>query len=165
MNQRGFVIPSFFLSPTGIMAAVIAALALTNFITYKLWRSEVAEYAQFRTDVETQSALLRAEAERDKAESERVSADAARGWIASVEYWKSRADRIVTVRLPASCGQGTLPIVSEPAARTEPAVEESRPSASVDVAECEARLNEAIKDAAQLEHLRRWVADQREVGK
>jgi hypothetical protein len=161
MNQRGFFLPPFFMSPTGIMTLVIAALLLSNFITYKLWRSEAAEYAQFRTDVETQSALLKAEAERAKAESERISADAAKAWAAV------RANRRGTfiVRVPANCDSSGLRSVPAAAPGTDaPAVESGvGATRTVTAEQCQAIANNAIYDAAQVRHLQEWARKQHEV--
>ena len=153
MKQRGFILPSFFLSPTGMLTATVAVLTLTNFITYKLWRSEVEEYAQFKSEVVATQNALAAEAERRRIASEQATRDAAEGWKGAVDYWKSRAGGIVTVRVPVGC-EGGMRAVLGTAPGAGHASAEPAPSTVVDAAQCETLLNNAVLDAAQVEHLR-----------
>ena len=160
-NQRGFIIPPFLLSPTGIMATAIAVLCFTNFVTYKLWRSEVAEYAQFKTDVVTQSEILKAEAERAKAESGRISAEADAKWKDA----RSKPHRTITVRVPTDCNKASLRPVPFATGLANAGSTESAASTEVDVAQCETIANNAVVDAAQVLHIQSWIKQQHEVRK
>ena len=111
---------------------------------------------------ELQSAL---ELERASAEARArdVNARTAEGWSAAVDYWR-RNPRIVRVQSP-NC---PLPV---PAATglTAPTSAESglgaTPDVVITVEQCEARINAAVLDAAQLTILQDWIKQQHEASK
>jgi hypothetical protein len=154
MNQRGFILPS----PTMIMAGVIIALSLSNVILFKLYRSEVNEYAQFKVDVSAQQVALAREAERAKAESERINADTVAGLRASLERLRAGAGRIV-VRVPTDCGTTGLRPVPTSTSGLDAATVEREVSAQ----QCEAIANNAVFDASQMMWLQDWARKQSEV--
>jgi hypothetical protein len=154
MNQRGFILPS----PTMIMAGVILALSISNVIFVNLYRSTADEYAQFKADVSAQQVALAREAERAKAESERVNADTVAGLRASLERLRAGAGRI-TVRVPTDCNPASLRPVSTAAEGLDAATTERVVSAQ----QCEAIANNAVFDASQMMWLQDWVRKQHEV--
>lgn len=158
--QRGFVIPGFLLSPSGIMATLIVVLSLSNVLFFKLWQGKADELAEYRANVVAQQQALAAEAARAKDESDRISRDTAAGWAAAVE-WHRRNGGAIRVR--SDCNPATLRPV--PAASGEPTVSPVQQGfgTELDVAQCETRVNGAVFDAAQLIWLQEWVRKQHEV--
>lgn len=154
------LIPPFLLSPTGIMGIAIGVLMLTNLITYNLWQGAADDFSNFKSSVETQTKLLRAEADRAKAESEKLSVEADAAWRIA----RDNKSRTIRVR-PDNCGAGAMRTVSTPAAKPDAAPIEQESSSTVDVARCEEIANSAIVDAAQLIHLQQWIKDQHEVNR
>lgn len=118
------------------------------------------ELDRLKTEYATASAEADAEAARIGAAQARLDAETADGWAAAVDYWRTQpvADR---VRVITPVCPGTVPAVSGAAGKpAQSYVEESRPGATVDAAECEARLNAAVVDAAWIEHVKEWVRKQ-----
>ena len=113
--------------------------------------------------------LFRSEqAERDakhlRAEQERVTRDVSVAWADALAY--SREHPVVRV-LPARCDsrQGT----TLPATGLKPDVPTAEPGLgrgiSIAVEDCEARLNNAAQDAAQVLMLQRWITQQHELSR
>ncbi len=162
MNQRGFFIPPFLLSPTGIMGALIVALSASNLLFYKLWQNKADEYANFRAEIVSQQQALRAEADRAKAESDRITAEVSDSWSRALDWANSHPP---VVRVRGACdptGLRPIPAPSEGTAVT-PVQQGFGTPRDVAVEECEARINGAVFDAAQLMHLQSWVQRQHEV--
>lgn len=161
MNQRGFVIPSFLLSPTGVMAATIILLSVSNVLFFKLWRDEIHEYVQYKADVSAQQQILKDQTDRARSESERVATETAAGWSAAMDYLRRHP---VTVRVPTDCNSsGLRPIPGTTGQFTQPRIEEPGPRTEIDIAECESRINAAVEDAAWIEHVKAWVKQQHEI--
>jgi len=146
MNQRGFVLPS----PTMLMAAVIIGLSISNVILFKLYRSEVNEYAQFKAEVHAnQVAILR------ENEQKQAAADAA--LLAVSESWKRALDhsrRNPPVRvLHSNCDSGTGTQVTGTGLKPDATAVAGLSSATVDASRCEELINAGVRDAAQVLHL------------
>jgi len=158
----GFVIPSFLLSPTGIMGALIVALSASNLLFYKLWQNKADEYANFRAEIVVQQQALRDEADRAKAESDQITADVSVAWSDALAWANSHRP---VVRVRGACDPSGLRPVPTPSEGTFVGPVQPGFSAPRDVAveECEARINGAVFDAAQLMHLQSWVQRQHEV--
>jgi hypothetical protein len=154
MNQRGFILPS----PTMIMAGVIIALSLSNVILFKLYRSEVNEYAQFKADVSAQQVALAREAERAKAESDRINADTVAGYRAALDRLRAGSGRI-TVRVPAHCDPSGL----RPVPTAAQGIDASAAEREVSPEQCASIANNAVFDASQMMWLQDWVRRQHEV--
>lgn len=154
MNQRGFILPSPFL----ISLAAAGFLLLTTILFYNLWQGSKDELNNFKSSVETQTKLLRAEAERAKAQSEKLSAEANANWLAARDV----KPRVIRVR-PDNCSTGAVRTIPATTAKPDAAPIEQESSSTVNVARCEEIANSAIVDAAQLIHLQQWIKDQHEV--
>jgi hypothetical protein len=85
--------------------------------------------------------------------------NAADGWSAAVA-WHRGNPRLVRVRESAPCSSGEVPGTAATADEPDaPATEQGYGTTIIDAAECEARVNNAILDAAQVMHLQRYVTD------
>ena len=118
------------------------------------------ELELLKQEYATASKAAELEAERIRSEAAETNAATAEGWAAAVDYWRTQpvADR---VRVITPVCPNPVSAVSKPAGESgEPHVGEHRPGAVVDVAECEARLNAAVLDAAWIEHVKVWVKKQ-----
>lgn len=80
MNQRGFVIPSFLLSPTGIMGVAIVMLSISNVVLFKLWKGAVNEYATYVAEVDAAQKRIADENARRIAEAEAATKDVSIAW-------------------------------------------------------------------------------------
>ena len=144
-------------------AAVAAILLVSHTSAFFIGRDHGSQkYYDFKSAVEAEQAQLKADADAARVESERVARDSADGWGAAVDYWRNHP-RTVTVRVPATCDSTGLRSVPTAAPGLDAAAVEQGHSSEVDVAECEARLNNAVRDAAQLIHLQNWAVKQHEV--
>jgi hypothetical protein len=85
MTERGFVIPSFLLSPTVIIvAAVIGALSISNVLLFKLWKGEVKDHATYIAQVDAAQAEI---ADRNAArvrEADEATRAVVEGWDRAV---------------------------------------------------------------------------------
>ena len=134
----------------------IAAVGIA-IITFFIGRENgLSKYYDLQSAVELERAAAEARAEA-------INADTAKGWAAAVDYWR-RNPRIVRVQSP-NC---PLPVPNTTGLTTG-ASEEPRFGATSDVVltveQCEARINAAVLDAAQLTILQAWIKQQHEAAK
>jgi hypothetical protein len=159
--QRGFVFPPLLLSPTGIMGMAIAVLLLTNFITYSLYKSEVAAYAQFKADVLTQQEQIRIENERKLAKLSDLNKQATEGWKSALDALGKRGPiRVQPTRCP-----GVMPAISVAPRAADAATKEPAADRTVTVEACELIANNAVIDTVQLVMLQEWILKAREATK
>ena len=117
------------------------------------------ELELLKSEYATASKAAELEAERIRAEAVDTNAATAAGWAAAVDYWRNVDDGRVRVVTPV-CPDSVPAIPGAAGESGKSHVEEHRPGAEVDVAECEARLNAAVLDAAWIEHVKQWVRKQ-----
>lgn len=148
-------VKGFIATPFSIALAAIAVLVITNVITFKLYRSAEHELANFKAQVVAAQEQARIEAERKRAEAERLVAQVSQSWADALEYARAHP-RVVRVLQPASdCGTG------QEAASTIQGTDEASATgqlgATIDAAKCEAIANMGIVDAAQVLHLQAYI--------
>ena len=148
MKQRGFVLPS----PSIVMAAFIVALSISNIVFIKLYANEVSDYAEYRTNVETQMELLRIERDKKQSEAKRTIADVSRSWASALDHVRRNANRVVRVQQP-KCDSGSGTEAPRPVEGTDATASTGLPSTTVDASRCEELINLGVRDAAQVLHL------------
>ena len=98
MNQRGFVLPSFLLTPTGILAAIVVLLSVTNVIFFLLYNSKVEEHAEYVANIEAASAQAQAENARKERLAAQATIDVANQYADAMgtlaRDYNSRLDRV-----------------------------------------------------------------------
>ena len=117
------------------------------------------ELELLKQEYATASKAAELEAERIRAEAAEVNAETVEGWAAAVDYWRNVDDGRVRVVFPV-CPDSVSAVPGAAGESVESHVSEHRLGAEVDVAECEARLNAAVLDAAWIEHVKLWVKKQ-----
>lgn len=150
MNQRGFVIPPFLLSPTGIMAVLIVALSLSNVIFISLYRSTTNEYAKFQADVLATNEQIGIDNERKQTEAERAVLDVSVSWKRALDY--SRRNPVVRVLQP-HCDSGTSAQATGTGLKPDGTAVAGLSSTAVNAPRCEELINRGVQDAAQVLHL------------
>ena len=154
--------------PTQYMLLGIAALvaASVGFGYVKGVNHEADRHTEYVRQVTEANAKLEAENARIKRETKRINKETTAGWAAAVDHLRSRP--AIRVRGGADCHPAesrTLPASpqeSEPDARERgPGPERSAPT-EIPLEQCAARLNNAVKDAAQVMWLLDWAAGVRE---
>ena len=155
-----FIPTPYKLIGLAIGAAIIFALGYL-----KGHDSANEKHIAYKTEVAAQQAILEANAEKARVDTQRLAADTAAGWSAAVDYWRNRSGRVVRVQPPAGCDQTGLRPLPSTTGLTPPTGSELELGAAVSVAveQCEALLNKAVMDAAMLTHLQEWVKQQHEV--
>lgn len=150
--------------PTPYMLLALAALVAVAYGKGRL--DEADRHTEYVRRITEENAKLEAKNAQTVRESKRINAETVAGWSAAVDYLRANP---VRVRRPDSY-QSPVPAVSGSAGSTEPATGERRPgagsgeAAEVSLAECQARLDSAVKDAAQVMWLLDWATRQREAG-
>lgn len=156
MNQRGFVLPAFFLSPTGIAASAAAIFLASAVIFYILWQGAKDDFMEYKANVLAEQKQLEADAAEARLLSERVIADVSESWSRALDY--SRRNRVV--RVQSNCDPYSLRPVPSTGLKADATAIEYRPSTVLDASECEDRLNKAVVDAAQVIHLQAFIKGQ-----
>lgn len=154
--------------PTPYMLLALAALVAgaIGFGYVKGRSAEADKHTEYVRKITEANAKLEAKNAQIMQESKRINAETVAGWSAAVDYLRANP---VRVRRPDG-HQPPVPAVSGSAGSTEPATGERRPgagsgeAAEVPLAECQARLDSAVKDAAQVIWLLDWATRQREAG-
>lgn len=147
------------------LAAILAALAGSHIYAYFLGRDHGNEkYLAYKSQVEAQQALLAEEAKRREEEQIRIHRDTADAWASALDHAR-RSPRLVTVRVPADCSASFVPALPSAGLRPDGAAPQPGLGAVVDASECEARLNNAVIDAAQVIHLQNFIQLQHEASK
>lgn len=154
--------------PTPYMLLALAALVAgaIGFGYVKGRSAEADKHTEYVRQITEANAKLEAKNAQIMQESKRINAETVAGWSAAVDYLRANP---VRVRRPDG-HQPPVPAVSGSAGSTEPATGERRSgagsgeAAEVSLAECQARLDSAVKDAAQVMWLLDWAAGQREAG-
>lgn len=151
--------PAWFFSPTGIMAAIIVALSISNVVFIKLYGAANEQYANHRAAVVAAQKQAEADREHQRAEQERLMAVYGDAWAA--------ARRPVVRVLPArGCVPQAGPVSATAGQPDAPTAEQRLDSAIVVAAdECQVRLENAVMDAAQVRWLEQWIKDQHEASK
>jgi hypothetical protein len=140
--QRGFITMSM------IPYILIAVFGATSALFFHLYRSTADVYAQYKANV-------LAEQERAKRESDKITADVSQAWSDALDHYRNNP-RIVRVR-DNNC---EVPV---PRAANEP--DDTSATHTISAEQCEAHLNDGIKDATQLIWLIEWVKKTHEVTK
>lgn len=158
-----------FVPPPYLYAGLAVVLLATHGIAYhKGWQSGMETYYAFKSEVDAANARIAAENERARQEQERIADETRKGWLAAVEYWKRHGGRTVRVQ-PQPCVPGVPGVQAVPATGpdTDAPPAEQGLGSPVDVAveQCEARLNNAVLDAAQVIHLQHWIKLQYEASR
>ena len=157
MNQQGFVLPS----PLLIVTLIAIALGAMAAIFWSLYQGALDDYREFKISVEVQQENIRIANEHKLALSEARTAEADAGWKAALALLGKRGP----IRVRPDICPGTVPTVPVAAARVDEAAPELRsdPVVSITVEQCEARVNAAVVDAAQVTWLQHWIKQQHEV--
>jgi len=156
-TQRGFSLPSRVWLIGGIAALLTVGLG-----AYVKGREHGLEtYHEYKAKVTAEFAALEKDHEDRKMESERITADVSHAWSASLDWYK-RNPRVVRVHAD-SCPAGLRPLpLATTGADARPAEPGLGAYTDVALADCEARLNKAVHDAAQVLHLVDWIKQQHE---
>ena len=152
--------------PTQYMLLGIAALvaASAGFGYVKGIDHEADRHTEYVRQVTEANAKMEAENARIKRETKRINKETTAGWAAAVDHLRRNP---VSVR-GADCGAAESAAVSASAGRPEPDAAErglgtgSGAPIEIPAEQCEARLNNAVNDAAQVMWLLDWAAAQRE---
>ena len=145
------------------MAALIAASVGFGYV--KGVNHEADRHTEYVRQVTEANARLEADNARIKRETKRINQETTTGWAAAVDHLRSRP--AIRVRgadchpaesraLPAS------PRDPESDARERGSSAQRSAPTEIPLEQCEARLNNAVKDAAQVMWLLDWAAGQRE---
>jgi hypothetical protein len=153
--------------PTQYMLIGIAALvaASMGFGYVKGMTHEADRHTEYVRQVTETNARLEAENARIKRETKRINQETTTGWAAAVDHLRSRP--AIRVR-GADCHPAesrTLPAGArepEPDARERGLGAERSETTEIPIEQCAARLNNAVKDAAQVMWLLDWAAGVRE---
>ena len=144
------------------MAALIAAAMGFGYV--KGARYEADRHTEYVRQVTEANARLEVENARIKRETKRINQETTAGWTAAVDHLRRNP---VSVRR-TDCGAAKSATVSAGAGRPEPDAAERGlgpgPGTPIEIPaeQCESRLNNAVKDAAQVMWLLDWAAAQRE---
>lgn len=153
-----------FMNLTTLSAIAVALLTLSNLFFFNLWIGAKDDLTTYRASVAQAQAQAESDAEVQRLEQQRVLADTANGWAAAVDYWRKHP--VVRVLPAADCHlpqAGTVPATpAEPDARPP---EYGLDPIVLTAEQCEARINNAILDAAQVKHLQSWIIQQHEASK
>lgn len=146
-------------------AGIAAAVVFAGGVKLGLWwnADDLAECEATVSEIERVSDALAKENERIRLASEQVTRDVSASWSAALD-WQRANPRIVRVRENCSGASG-MPAVSIPASGLNAGTAHGGLGAVLDAAQCEARLNDAVVDVAQLLHLQHWIRQQGEIGK
>lgn len=145
-----------------LLAGIAAVLAVTHGFAYFQGRQSGKEtYYEFKAKVDAANMRLALQSEHRQREQERIDQTTRQGWVAAVDYW--RGHPVVRVQRPR-CAGGVPGVSVTPREPDETAPQSGPgPLRDVTVEECEARLNDAVLDAAQVVHLQQFVLRQHEV--
>ena len=148
-----------------VAAGVAATVVFAGGVKVGLWwhADDLSECEATVSEIERVSDELRKENESQRLVSERITADVSQRWSAALD-WQRAHPRIVRVRENCS-GAGGMPAVSIPASGLNAGTAHGGLGAVLDASQCEARLNDAVVDVAQLLHLQQWIRQQGEIGK
>lgn len=141
-----------------IQLIAIVALSILSAAFLNLWLETRDDFTTYRSMVEQAQAQAEADAAERLAEYTRINRETGDAWAAALAA--DRAARpVVRVRLPADCSVGQMPTVPAATGLSASATSESglRRDVVIAVAECEARLNNAAQDAAQVLMLQQWL--------
>ena len=157
----------FFLPTQMLLIGGLALLLTVGFGAYFKGKEHgLREYYDYKAKITAQFEELEKEHEQRKLVSERITADVSHAWATSLDWYK-RNPRTVRVHAD-SCPTGLRPLPAPTFGPVERPIEPGL-GASADVAisveECEARVNNAVLDAAQVLHLVDWIKQQAEVGR
>lgn len=154
--------PASFLSPHGIMAAIIVALSISNFIFVKMYGAANERYHEFRATVAQAQRLAEEQAEHHRIEQERILANYGDSWSAALA-----ADRAVRVQKPANHCPGQMPGISPIATSHEGLQAGSGAGGYLEITidQCEALANDSILDAEWIDLAKRLTDDLHEGGR
>lgn len=132
-----------------ILIGVLAGLCATFFW---MWRSEVNDFANYRAEVEAAGKAQEAEVVRITTEQKQITEETTNGWKAALDITRAQYAGAVRVRKPS--GSCEMPGISQPAARTDEASDDTVPSsASLEKACAEVTLS--------LNFLQDWIERQK----
>lgn len=137
-------------TPYSYLVGVVILLASHGYVYFTGREHGLEKYYALHANLES-------ERQQTAIASERLTRDVSQSWADALDFAR-RNPRIVRVR-DNGCGLQ----IPKPAGQLDAAPIEPGFSTTVDVAECEARLTNAVIDASQLAHLQYWIKLQNEV--
>jgi hypothetical protein len=144
------------------MAALVAASVGVGYV--KGMNHEADRHTEYVRQVTEANARLEAENARIKRETTRINQETTAGWAAAVDHLRRNPVRV----RGADCGAAKSVAVSSSAGQPQQDAAERGLGAGlstpieIPAEQCEARLNAAARDAAQVMWLLDWAAAQRE---
>lgn len=161
MNQRGFILPGLP-NPYFLLAAGIAIAVSFGAGYWRGWSSGMEKYYEFEGRVKAENEQIRIDNERKLAAMGLVQRRTEDGWRTALAELQRNRIRVQPIRC-----QGAVPGVPAPAGRPDEAAAELRPdpAISITVDQCEARVNAAANDAAQVVWIQQWIKDRHEASK
>ena len=155
----------FIPTPYKLIGLAVAAVIVFAMGYLKGYENANDKYLAFKADVAAQTAILEANAEKARLESERVTADVSKAWSAALNHQRANP-RIIRVRDTSGCTTGLRPLPNA-TGLVDATTEEQRfgpgGDVAISIAQCEQVANDAIVDAAHLLHLQEWVKQQSEI--
>ena len=144
-----------------------AVLSCAVFVLYFLYEDARNDYITLQNEFVRTEAMAKAEQSRLRAESERAIRESSEGWAAAVAYWRDHP-RVIRVRNDDNSSTCLPPVPVASSESDGTPIERGSSTAAnapseIDVSECEARLNNAVMDAAQVLHLQAFVLQQHAV--
>lgn len=140
---------------TSAKAAAVALVAILIGLCalfFNLWRGEVNSFADYRAEVVAAGKAQEAEVERITTEQKQITEETTNGWKAALDITRAQYAGAVRVRKPS--GSCEMPGISQPAARTDEASDDTVPSsASLEKACAEVTLS--------LNFLQDWIERQK----
>lgn len=88
----------------------IAALVITNALTFGLWRHSADEFATYRADVTVVGRVQQEHTDSVNAQQKQLLEDTTNGWKAALDYLRANPIRVRT-----QPGAGAMPGISAPA--------------------------------------------------
>jgi len=156
------MIPASLFSPTGIMAAIIVALSISNVVFVKMYGAANERYHEFKARVELAQRLAEEQTELERVRQERILADYGQRWAAAL------ADRpVVRVRDASGGCLSPVPSLSATAPGTAGLQTGSGTSGHLEITldQCERVANWSIEDAIWIDTVKRLTNDLHGAGK
>ena len=151
---------AWLLSPTGILAALVVGLSISNVLFVKLYGNAKDEYAKYHANVVAAQKQAEEAAQHLRAEHERLLGIYGDAWS------RSLAARPAVRVQHGNCNLPQTGTVSTSTQEPDATSAEQRPDTiTINSEECQRRIENGIIDASHVRYLQQWIIDQHEVSK
>ena len=143
------------------LAGLALAMVICAVLGYmKGYENANDKYLAFKADVAQQTAILEANAEKARLETDRITADVSKAWAAALDHARANPR---TIRVSAGCDSTGLRPLSTPAEGLNGASLSSGEERTITTEQCEAVANDSLLDDQWIRLVKEWVKQQSEV--